>query len=259
MLKKGWILTLVVIITIAPFAPALAQVTFDLTIPSHYIWRGFLNLESPIIQPAVTYNHAGTGVAVTAWANFGLKDREEDAVFDMENGQFDMSTVDFDELDLILTYTQYYGDISVTGGFFYLAYFSRIGFPDSRTQTEEIFIDASWSINNVTFGTGLYYDVNPDGGDGPYYLFSTSYILNEQKISGIHLPSVVFYGNVGYMDQKWRYESGWSDMTAGITTSFNVSEFTISPDIGITYFLWDVPRQDDETYLWGSLRFSYTL
>ncbi|MBD3167142.1 hypothetical protein GF324_11115 [bacterium] len=217
-------------------AGANADIIAELTATNHYMWRGYSNQRNKLIlQPAVTWLAGETGFASTVWFNVATLGRER---YEVGSDTYEPDK-QYDEMDLFLTYTRSLSDqIDIIAGFFHLSYFNREGYWDTYTTTHELFLSGSWTKSRIRLSPTIYYDINPNGGAGAYYHARADYSIPVEKSEGepvtIHLSA-----DIGYMDQQWRADPGFSDANFMLGLSILDGRFTAKPGIFWTYTFED--------------------
>ncbi len=152
--------TLFVILMLMMFAvPAVnAQVIAEGSVVTDYMWRGFNVLNgAPAFQPTVTGILGDTGFDINAWFSFALRDREQQAIRDL------------DEMDLTLTYSRSIGTVDVRAGVFTYHLFTHEDYPDADyTFVREAFGGVTFASLPLSPWVAYNYELVEDGGNDWY-------------------------------------------------------------------------------------------
>lgn len=175
---------------------------------SHYVWRGTINGEDPVMQPS-TWIRIGP-VTVTSWSNTFLPS----------------SGIWYSEHDLLVDYSVEFRGAALSFGWINYAY------PKETTgrYTNEFY--------GVIAGEGylepklqVFHDVNVGNGTYAALGISHEYTLGSSKLA--LRPAV----SVGYNWHQWTDYVGFSDvtMTVGASVPVGIPHLAIEPVIGYTY------------------------
>ncbi len=209
-------------------AASHAQISADLTVASHYGWRGadVLGGAKLPVQPSVTYAH-DIGLSANVWASFGLLDRD--------------SGVDLgDEIDFAVDFSN---DINEQFGYSVGTIVYYLPSADGVDPTLEVYgvvAAAMPGSPSVTF----YYDTSLlDDADGMYF-----------SLGGGHSIPVADYSvdlgaSLGY-NPDTSYDVGLT-----VSVPVPVGSVALSPFGSFTYAADDV--NPDNTMLFGGITASY--
>lgn len=230
-------------------APAAhAQVTVGTDLVSHYVWRGYdLADGGPLVQPWVMIQAGKTGLSGFAWTSYALSDR--DRVTGSGGARSDL-----DEIDAVVRYDRPVGPAVLTAGAVHIGWYNTAAvdeYPSEETSTWETFAGVGFPALPLAPTVTAYYDHNM--GDGWYFnLTGGQAIPGTEKIG---VPLNVSY-SVGYMDQNWRPEAGFSDITVGVGSAFNFGKLSVAPSVSYTRSPESGPLPADDI-VWGKLSVSY--
>lgn len=230
-------------------APAVhAQVTVGTDLVSHYVWRGYdLADGGPLVQPWVNVTVGKTGLSAFAWTSYALADREHVA----GNGA---ARSDLDEIDAVVRYDRPVGKAVLTAGAVHIGWYNTGAtekYPSDETSTFETFGGITLPSIPLAPSFMAYYDHNQ--GDGWYFNLAGGQAIPGMDKVGV--PLNVSY-SVGYMDQNWRPEAGFSDLTVGLGSAINFGKLAISPSVNYTRSPESGPLPADDI-VWGKLSVSY--
>ncbi len=244
--KQAVLFAIALIIVLGILLPAVsdAEVLWDASVVTQYLFRGFQNIGGhPAMQPSATWVIGETGVSATAWFSWALSDR--------------YTTAYWDEVELMTQWSGDVGDgINVTGGLFYLGYYTQDNYPDPYTGTWEIYGGATFTEVPFSPCFMLFWDFNDKGGNGPYIQASGSRRLFEA--GGVPIAATA---SIGLMGQEWpkvingEDEKGISDINLGVSAPLEYMDYMLTPSFTATY----VPMQSvnpNHFVFWGRLSVS---
>jgi len=213
---------------------AKSEIIVDGTLSTDYIWRGFDNLNGgPAFQPWVSYVAGETGFEANAWFSWGLTNRGQQQIIDM------------DEVDLTLSYTRTLGSVMVRSGLFHLSWYQRENYPDKYSTVFEAFAGATFIKLPFSPGLSASYELNSDGGNDLYLEFSggkdVDFFTNFPLYVGLKL---------GYFDADWVGKSGISDINMDLSTVLEQESLAITPRFVLTYVPMDEINQNHFIF-WG--------
>jgi len=208
----------------------------DATVATDYIWRGFNNLDgAPALQPWAAWVHEPTGLSATAWFSWGLARRGERAV------------TDFDETDLVLSWTRRAGAVELTGGLFHLSWYGREGWPDDFSTVYEVFAGAKLVSLPWRPGLEVNYELNEADGNDLYIRLSGG---RELMLSGGRALEVT--ASAGWYSTEWIGARGVSEVNLNLALPVPAGGFRLIPVFTLTY----VPLREinpDRFIFWGTL------
>ncbi len=223
---KKTILTIALVLVLAPAAFSQVNVEYGAELVSRYVWRGFdfYSGDIPNVQPSITFSKSG--FAFNVWGSVPVKDRN----------------LNDDELDFTVSYSTTLSPlVSFSGGLIYYTFPSMDNYPDEKSTSPELF--ASVSISGpFSPSFSVYYDSNL--GDGIYFLGSFSKSI---------IPTVSVVVSAGYMDQYGF--TGLSDINFGISKSIPLGAATVTPRAVFTY-IPDEQVNPNSTEIWFGLAIS---
>lgn len=214
--------------------------SYQVDFTSRFIFRGIdiLSNNNPAIQPSITYTFGESGFSLNVWGSFALSERGRCKYLD--------------EIDLTLSYVFKTPEkYSLEVGFINYGYWFSKAHKFKDMTTQEFFVKAG--LPNVLFSPALsaYYDINQ--GDGLYLQLSGVHAVALNKKINLDLSA-----KLGYNAGQWVPEgakTGFSDLTIGAATPFNVGKITLTPFINYTFVFLDAINSDDEFWFGVSLIF----
>ncbi len=237
------VFAILMMVSLLPFS-AQAEVTWDASAVSDYMFRGFHNIGGrPAFQPSAMWTIGESGLMTKAWFSWALADRPHTAIMD--------------EIQLIAEWNGLVSEgVNLTGGLFYLGYYTQDGWSDPYSSTYEIYGGMTFVNAPYSPGVMLFWDFNDKGGNGPYIQGYASTQLLEA--SGV---PVIANASVGLMGQEWPLivngedEKGVSDVNLGVSMPLEYFEYTVTPSFTATF----VPMRSvnpDHFVFWGRLSVS---
>jgi hypothetical protein len=252
-----------VLVTGATSALALGPLDAEADLPvySKYVWRGMVNVDDYVLQPAV-----GLGVFgfhASFWGNVDMTDINTSELADTE--------WKFTEIDWTLGYTLGLPLFKLGGGFIWYTYPQ-----DTGTETVEFYLGAEAS---VILNPKLYLYQDLDAYKGAYWDASIGHGFALGETNQLNVTLGVGLGSEGYHDG---YFGGGvfipeTDLSANFTDARIVVDlpfhpipfFTITPSVAWTTLIGDAKKavEDSEemlyygkkdAFFWGlSAKFSF--
>lgn len=232
-------------------------VTLDASFVSKYIWRGYDVYDGdPAFQPSIDIGLFDTGFGVNVWGSFA----------------FDSEWDNADELDSTLYYAQtLFAEeahaIDLGANFIYY------DFPNvSSNGNDSMEVGGSIALPNLiplgpanlvpSYYAGYLWpkddDVGPVVDGGWFHIFALTYDLPiPALIPSQEEQALSFTADLQYTDGPLDYESGFSHNTAGVSTSFEWSYFSLTPYLNYQWSHEDTVNEDDEFWAGISLAFSF--
>jgi uncharacterized protein (TIGR02001 family) len=213
------VLTAALSLLTAMTTKAEVSVDADLTVGSHYIWRGadFLDGANIPLMPSVTVGHE-SGLSANVWGSFAALDRDK--------------TDGADEIDFTIDYsTDLSNDLGVSVGAIYYA------LPNSSDDnTSELYLGASYGTHSLT----IYYDNEfVDGsneGSGLYISLAGNHAVPVGDLS-IDLGASLGFGAKNDVHAL-------QDLNLSASTSMPVGSLSVSPFVAGTYIIEDTVNPD---------------
>ena len=200
------LLSLVYLVSASPASAASptypVSFSWDVTQASKYVWQGedYSN-NKPVAQPELALSYKN--LSFISWFNF------------------DQDQKVFDEIDLYFQYTQEFQKLTLTPGYAYYRYPTRVGWD----PTQEAYLDLAYAtFLNPTLSIHYDYDV----ATGSYFTLGVSEDL-ETRLGTFAFGSNLFYRS-GYYDM-----TGFPSMEFNGNYSYSRGSLSISPSI--SYFL----------------------
>jgi hypothetical protein len=167
-----------------------AQVEFESTLVSRYIWRGMdlFPENNPAIQPQISTDFASSKLSVSLWGSFALDNRSN------------LKTID--ETDLIIDYNFLESEMtSLSAGMNTYIYPFVRGFTFKKNSTAELYITAEFFDIPFQPLLSCYYDFNL--GKGYYMELSGNkeFFIRDKK-------SVIVSAETGYNSGQYITSSG---------------------------------------------------
>lgn len=220
---------LVLIPIIGLSLPLSADIKYNLTYSSSYIWRGFdLNpTQKMVLQPSVDYSFGKSGLDLNVWGSFSFVNRNRN------------------EIDLTLSYTfKSAKNFLLKAGLIHYGYYFVENFSFENNTSHEIFIAAGLpdTITHPTFT--VFYDFT--NGDGLYLQLETGHSISITPSIQTELSA-----SLGYNGGQWLAESadpGFSDLNIGLAVQFEYKNWSIVPFANYTFVLLDA--LGNENFFW---------
>jgi len=193
-----------------------ARLSYQLELPSRYIWRGFdlYPENNPAIQPSLTYTMGESGLSLNLWMGFALKERSKLKYFD--------------EIDLTLTYTfMKVNNIEISTGFTHYGFYFAKNFSFKKSTSQEVFISAALPDSPFSPGLTVFYDFNL--GSGLYINLEGSRTIRISKKQDSILSASLGFNSRQYIDQ-----TGLSDLSFKYTVPVSLKKIIISPYCSIS-------------------------
>ncbi|MCB2213156.1 hypothetical protein KQI52_13665 [bacterium] len=222
-LRKTLFALLVIVLSAAP--AVRAQIIAEGAVVTDYMWRGYNVLNgAPAFQPTVTGILGETGFDVNAWFSFALRDREQQAIRDL------------DEMDLTLTYSRSIGMVDVRAGVFTYHLFTHDEYPDADfTFVREAFGGVTFTSLPLSPWVVYNYELVDAGGNDWYLELgadqSVSLPMNQELLLSLHAG--------------W-YSAEWAGLGGQLT------------DLSLTVGLPVIPVHGDGTWLSPWMMAAYT-
>lgn len=221
---------------------------------SHYVWRGMLLTDDPVIQPSVTLGFAG--FALNVWGSIDTTDLNE--------GGAGGPTYRMQELDYTLSYDITVADL-VNLGVGYIEY----TFPGTGLErTSEVYASVGLDVILAPSLT-VYWDF--DEIEGFYANFSIGHTFELTESLGLSLGASLGWGDKNYFEG---YFGAWADPESSLADySFSASlDYAVNDNFSISFILaysdfveTDVAEaaeagyyNDDEASIYGGVSFSYS-
>ncbi|MDT8392169.1 MAG: hypothetical protein RRC34_16835 [Lentisphaeria bacterium] len=239
-----------------PDATLMDAVSLELGVDlySHYVWRGMLLTDDPVVQPSVTVGFAG--FALNVWGSIDTTDLNERGT----GGP----TYRMQELDFTLSYDVTVADV-VNLGIGYIEYtFPGTPFP----RTSEVY--ASVGLDVILEPTlAVYWDF--DEVEGFYANLSVGHTFELTESLQLSLGAALGWGDKNYYEY---YFGGWADPESSLADyTFSASlDYAVNDAFSISFILaysdfveTDVAEaaeagyyNDDEASIYGGVSFSYS-
>jgi uncharacterized protein (TIGR02001 family) len=228
---KALVLTAALSLLTAMSTKAEVSVDADLTVGSHYIWRGndFLNGAKMPLMPSVTVGHE-SGLSANVWGSFAALDRDK--------------TDGADEIDFTIDYsTDISSDLGVSVGVIYYAY------PNAGDDnTSELYLGASYAAPGSPSLTVYYDNEFVDGsneGSGLYISLAGGHAVPVGNLS-IDLGASLGFGAKNDVHAL-------QDLNLSASTSMPVGSLNVSPFVVGTYIIEDTVNPKDSFEIYGGV------
>lgn len=201
--------------------PASGQIIAESAVATDYMWRGFNVLNgAPAFQPTVTGIIGDTGFDLNAWFSFALRDRDQQAIRDL------------DEMDLTLTYSREIGMVSMRTGVFTYHLFTQDDYPDSSyTFVKEAFLGAGLPELPLSPWMTYNYELDEEGGNDWYLEAGLEHVL----MFGSEQP-VVLSAHAGWYSAEWAGLGGQlTDLSLSAAIPHEVGQWSLTPWIAATH------------------------
>lgn len=187
------------------------EVSSSLDFYSQYIWRGFVLDRDPVIQPGFTLK--GYGFTFSCWSSW-----------DVDNSD----SLDSDEIDYTIDYTQELGNINFSLGHTYY------DFEGTNTYSKEFYLGVGFPKIILSPRLTYYHDYGEEdkgGGRGDYLVLEFSHSFLLEKEIGI---SFDLSAHVGYNHELFIQGDGGDFLIqAGFTIPLR-KNLTFSPAVNYT-------------------------
>jgi len=226
-------LTLVAcVLMCAPPASAQVEVSYDLGLFSHYVWRGITLTDGAVLQPAATITHAN-GASVNVWGNLDVDDAN------------DMSG-EFNELDLTFGYSTSVGKANLDFGF------CQYTFPNTQfAGTQELYVGVGFDVPLEPSLT-LYYDI--DEVDDYYGTLGVSYGTDiTDAVSWSLAASVGFAGSDFAAAYTGGTSSGLYDGNVSLGLEYAAEKLTFGVTVAYTDTLDEDVLTEQSVNTWGGV------
>jgi hypothetical protein len=209
----------------------------DLTFASNYVWRGYVFNDGPVLWPSFTAS--SEGFAVNAWVNADLGDY---------GGT--LTTPEFSEIDLTLSYDNSIGIVGLGGGAIFYT------FPNGGTSTWELYVSAALDLI-VSPSLTLYYDLG--AVDGLYGLLGVGHSFGFMPdFLSLDIGAGLGFGNQFGVDAETgdsKFEL--NDVTGSLSLGWSATDYF---SVGLGYTLWaliaeNAPEGDEVNH---SITLSFT-
>jgi hypothetical protein len=262
-MKKGIIVLLAAVAVLSMTGASFAEegelgVTLDTTWVSKYIWRGVDVLDDKAaIQPSVDIDLYGSGFSANVWMSWAGA-----------SGSSDVSTVNADEMDYTLTYTNAFSEGDTTQ-MNYSAWFRYYDFTDMATKdadAQELGFAVSMP-NLCPGGVVPSYAIiqmwNAKSGGAASGLGGSIHVVGLNY--GLEVDSLEQPLNLGF-DATFNDGAGvgggavssdWSHITWSIGTSMQVGDGVLTPSIHYQTSMEDTVNKNDEFYTGISYSLSF--
>lgn len=243
-----------------PAAPVAVAAAVDLPLLSAYVWRGQLLNDELVLQPAITVTRGDLSIA--AWGSLNLTDRVTD------------SAADFSEVDITVSYSHRFGDLSFTGGVIeYLFPNSTLvttaedGTSTGRAYpaTRELFVSVSAPDCAVVPSISLFRDI--DEVKGSYVLAGLSWTRALADTVSLTVAGSAAYADSSYNNIYFGVnKTALNDCNLGVSVSWKalnnltvtpMIQATILPDSDIKDAASSLYKGDNST--WGGIKVSWSL
>ncbi|MEI6217699.1 MAG: hypothetical protein WCP86_02255, partial [bacterium] len=243
-----------------PAASVTVAATVDLPLLSAYVWRGQLLNDELVLQPAITVTRGD--LSISTWGSLNLTDRVT------------ANAVDFSELDVTVSYSHRFGDLSITGGFI------EYVFPNSTLvttaedgtatgtaypSTRELFVSVSAPDCVVVPSISLFRDIGEVNGS--YVLAGLSWTRALADTVSLTVAGSAAYADASYNNIYFGVnKTALNDCNLGVSVSWKpLSNLTVTPMIQVT-ILPDADIKDAASSLykgdnstWGGIKVSWSL
>jgi len=213
-------------------APLAAQFEYQVDVMSRYIWRGFdlFPNNNPAFQPSITYSFGESGFSLNIWGSFSLGERD---IYKY-----------LDEIDLTLDYSFSPSEsVDMSVGFINYGYYFIRDFTFKDDTSQEVYVSAG--LPNVFFSPTVtaFYDFDFKLGEGLYVLLEGNHTLELSERFGLD-----FYAGLGYSGKHDIDESGFSDLTLGLSLPIKLGDWRIVPRLNYTFVFLEAVNEENE--LW---------
>ncbi len=220
---------LVLIPVIGLSLPLAADVKYNLTYSSSYIWRGFdLNpTQKMVLQPSVDYSFGKSGLDLNIWGSFSFVNRYSN------------------EIDLTLSYTfKPSENLRLKTGLIHYGWYFAEDFSLKNDTSHEIFVSAGLPNLVIHPSLTVFYDFT--NGDGFYLQLETGHSITITQSIQTELSA-----SLGYNGGQWLAEGadpGFSDLNIGLAVLFEYKGWDITPFVNYTFVLLDA--LGNENFFW---------
>lgn len=228
-------------------------IDLDATVVSKYMWRGYDILDDrAAFQPSINFDLFQTGFSLNVWGSFALSSGFED--LDELDYSLAYATTFFEEeayaLDFAVTYI-YYDFPNTTSKY---ADGQEIGVEISFPNLLEIgpsFLVPSWY-------SGYLWPAHSGGPErGWHHVMGLAYDLPiTPLLPGQDEQALSFSTDLTYNDGTFGSESGFSHATIGLSTTFEVGDFSITPSLNYQWSFEDTVNDEDE--FWAGIGVTYS-
>ena len=205
------------------------EVSYDLGIYSHYVWRGLTVTDDPVFQPAVSVAHA-SGFSLAVWGNLDLGDAN------------DLSD-EFNEVDFTLAYGWDAGLVSYEVGL--IEYMFPNGFGAS---TRELYLTLGFD-GPLSPAVSVYYDL--EAVEDLYAGFSIGHALDLSGPWEINLGASFGYAGEDFAALSGGTDSGFHDWNVSAALDYSRDAFAAGVLLAYTDSLDDKVLTEQPTDLWG--------
>ncbi len=224
-----------------------ADVNADVSILSHYVWRGQNYGEGGVIQPNFSIGF-GYGLSLGVWANYNIDDN-----------RYRNKSHQVNEVDYTVDYSRDLGPVGISLGWIYYD-FPRTGGLD----TQELYVGASLSVP-LSPSITVYRDIHEVDGTYISAAIGHDFALNDQAT--LSLGAAVGWGSEsyhkGYFGVK---DDSLSDYNINAALSFALTDkVTVTPMIAYSALADNALEKaaragffDEDSILWGGVNVSYS-
>ena len=187
-------------------AEKVVSTTVSADVVTHYVWRGMVLTDDPVLQPALTLS--SHGFSLNVWGSVDLTDVNED----------DGDSLHLQEIDYTASYSASPVEgLDLTGG---LTYYTFSGLD----STAEVFGTVAFSCLPLKPTLSGYYDV--DEGEGWYLNAAVAHTFSLTEKLGLTLSGGVGWGDRKYHEFYFGGTSGSavSDLLLKATLSYALSD-----------------------------------
>lgn len=194
-----------------------SEFSFQLDFASRYIWRGFdMNPDNhPVLKPSVTWQLGQSGFALNFWGSISLHDQR------------------YTETDFTLMYTfktpEY---LTLSAGFTHYGWYFNEPFSFKNNTSQEFYLAAGLPTLLFKPALTVFYDVST--GSGLYMTLDLGHSVALRERLGLD-----FSARLAYNARQWIDESGFSDLTLGISLPYKTGKTTLAPFANVTFILLD--------------------
>jgi uncharacterized protein (TIGR02001 family) len=234
--KKFFLTTIFIVFSMFSTSFILeAGTSYQLTLTSRYIWRGFdMNPPNKLaFQPSITHDFGDSGFSLNLWGSFSFENKQAN------------------EADATLSYRFKTPEkYSLSVGFTHYGWYFAKNFSFKKNTTQEAYISVGLPKMYLNPTLTFYYDFN--NGDGYYALLGVGHSV---KVSGEINANVS--ASLGYNGKQWIDKSGFSDLNLGVTVPLKIDKITVSPFLNVVFILLDAvnPGVNHETVFGVSVAF----
>jgi hypothetical protein len=219
-MKKGLVFLLGCMAAVLGLSTAAfcADATLSMDVNSAYVSRGVTYNDGLVLQPSLDVVKGGFDINI--WGNVDIND---------SNGDQDLDSNEFSELDLAVYYSHSFDKLSLTGGI--LAYM----YPPTNAgagykSTEELYVNGTYTIvDGLSLGLSVYYDYD-EYKDTVYSNLSLAYAYPVNAKTTITAGAAAGYVA---MDEELG-ESGFKEYKLSLKASYALTD-TIGLGANINY------------------------